>query len=79
MSRIYSNIHKNQSDLGHLSTVKKVKLSSKYSNIFVRFLRTFEYIRDIKIEYLYLNIRYSAENIEIYSNIRHALFSLFLF
>ena len=52
----------------YLSKVKKVKLSSKYLNIFVRFLRIFEYIRDQKIWYSYSNIRYSAENIE-YSKI----------
>ena len=38
-----------------------------------KILRIFEYIRDKKIYYSYSNIRYSAENIRIYSNIRHAL------
>ena len=62
--------HKNLNDFGHSSKVKKVKFSSKYSNIFVRFLRIFEYIRDIKIQYSYSNIRYSAENIRIFEYIR---------
>ena len=61
-----SQSHKILNDLGHLSEVEKVKFSFRYSNIFVIFLRIFEYIRDIKIQYLYSNIRYSAETIRIF-------------
>ena len=59
----WSHLTKNLNDLGHLSKVTKVKFSSRYSNIFVRFLRVLEYILDIKARYLYSNIRCSAGNI----------------
>ena len=65
-----SQSHKILNDLGHLSEVEKVKFSYRYSNIFVIFLRIFEYICDIKIQYSYSNIRYSAENIRIFEYIR---------
>ena len=60
---------KNLNDLGHLSKVTKVKSSSRYSNIFVRFLRVLEYILDIKARYLYSNIRCSAGNIWVFKYI----------
>ena len=55
--------------LVRLSNNKKVNLSSKYSNIFVRFLWIFEYICDIRNQYSYSNIRYSAEIIRIFKYI----------
>ena len=47
--------------LMYFSKVKKVKISSKYSNIFTRFLRIFEYIRDKKF-----NIRIRILDIRIF-------------
>ena len=65
----WSHLTKNLNDLGHLSKVTKVKSSSRYSNIFVRFLRVLEYILDIKARYLYSNIRCSAGNIWVFKYI----------
>ena len=56
--------------------VKKVKISSKYSDTFMRFLKIFEYIGEKEIQYSYLNIKYSANNIIIYLNICNALLYL---
>merc|ERR1711875_214681 len=43
---------------------------TKYSNIFVRNLRIFEYIRIPIFLYSYSNIKYSARNIRIFEYIR---------